>query len=93
MYIDAIKVDTTNFDPAAWWGAQPWSSQFFEETGHCQTDAPGLAVDKVHYTNVKIQQGGSWVNAPSLQPSWNCGNKYGRSIVNASSFNVWTAIT
>jgi hypothetical protein len=93
LYIDTYKVDQTNFDPASYWGAQPWSSQFEEETGHCQTDVPGLASDKVHFTQLRIRQGGSWVAPPSLSPgSQLCGTKYGRAIVNATSVDLWTAV-
>lgn len=93
MYIDAFKVDTTNFNPATYWGSQPWSSQFFEETGHCQTDVPGLSTDKVHFTTVKILQSGSWVAAPSLTPGRDCQSKYGQSIVNPTALDLWTAVT
>ena len=93
MWIDANHVDTTNFNPVNYWGPQPWSSQFFEETGHCQTDVAGLPSDKVHFTQVKIRQGASFVASPSLtSPKPDCGTKYGQSKINATTLDVRTAV-
>lgn len=91
LYIDANRVDTTNFDPAAYWGPQPWSSQFAGETGHCQTDVAGLSSDKVHFTQAKIKQGASWVNSPDVHQGLDCGTKYAQWIIANTTFDLWTA--
>ncbi len=94
MYIDATKVDTSTFKPASYWGPQPWSSQFFEETGHCQTDVPGLASAKVHFTNVTIQNtvGGAWVAPGGMASGLDCGTKYAHAMASGTAFDAWTAV-
>ncbi len=91
IYYEDQRLDTTNFDPTLVW-SQPWSSQWSEETGHCQTDVPGLVVDKVHYTVVRQQlvAGGGWESPAGAEFRRNCGTKYATQRINATAFDAWT---
>ena len=94
MYIDANRVATSTFKPVDYWGAQPWSNQFGEETFHCQTDVPGIDAGntKVHFTGLASLHNGSWVApSPTLQ-ELNCGSKYAQANVSATAWDFWTAI-
>jgi hypothetical protein len=91
LYIDANRVDTTSWKPTENWAPQPWSSQYSGETGHCQSDMPGLAVTKAHFTNVTILQFGSWVAPGTMTSVLDCGTKYAHAIVNATALDIWTA--
>lgn len=92
LYYEDQRLDTTNFDPTAVW-SQPWSSQWSEETGHCQTDVPGLPLDRVHYTVVRQQHapGGPWQAPIGAQFGRDCGAKYATQQVNQTAFDAWTA--
>ena len=92
LYIDSTKVDTSSFDPASYWGSQPWRSIYSEEVGHCQTDVPGLAVAKTHYTLEAILHNGVWQGPGSLNsPTPGCGSKFGKTIVSSTALDLWTA--
>ncbi len=93
LYIDQYRVDTTNFRPADYWGPQPWSTQLAEETGHCQTDVPGLSSDRVHYTGVRYERPDLTWATPSgpLHKIVDCSTKYDSSFVADGQFDFWTA--
>jgi hypothetical protein len=91
LAIDNNLVDTTNFKPADYWGGQFWSSQFAEETGHCQTDVPGLATDKVHYTNMAYMDVDLTWHTPlgTLIPYVDC-TRYDNGMLNSGAYDFWT---
>jgi hypothetical protein len=93
LWIDQYQVDKTNFEPSAYWGAQPWSSQYSEETGHCATDVPGLVSYKVHFTSVKYQRPSDslWLVPYPTAKARDCGTTYNNNVVDYDKFDFWTA--
>jgi hypothetical protein len=91
LYIDANQVDSTTWKPADNWGSQPWSSQFAGETGHCQTDVPGVLTSKAHFTNVTIKQNGNWIAPGTMTSHLDCNGKYAHAIVNSKALDIWIA--
>jgi hypothetical protein len=92
MWINSTKFATTNFDPNSYWGAQPWSSQYSAETGHCQSDVPGTSTAKSEYRSVLKKTGaGTWI-APAVfeSVSPDCSPRYRIEWAGSPSFNVWT---
>jgi hypothetical protein len=86
-------LDQTTFDPAVSWTG-PWIPEFFGETGHCESDVPGVAGNRVAYTSVKkMARDGTWSSIPSLSlPTPDCTNsRYHRNwSVQPTSFQIYT---
>lgn len=92
MYRGATLMATSTWKPADFWGAQPWSNQYFGETGHCETDVPGLDFNPVSLTSVQYrsQVGGTWLTPVGLTGVHHCGSTYQYATVSSTAFNIWT---
>jgi hypothetical protein len=83
----------SSFDPKREWGAQPWSPQFFAETGYLQSDVPGRASTPTAYTALGAQRlsDGRLVGMPCiLSAATDNPSRWGRAASSCTAFNVWT---
>ena len=84
---------TSPFDPKADWGGQPWSPQFFAETGYLQADVPGRATTRTSFSALGAQRldSGALVGMPCILSGANANpSRWGRSASSCRAFDVWT---
>ncbi len=95
MYRGSTIMARSGWKPSNNWGPQPWSNQYFGETGHCETDVPGLEWNRAHFTDVSRQTWlqGAWINATGLTTAKDCGSRYQLLTLSPPSsvaFDIWS---
>lgn len=90
--IDAYTVFRSGFDPKTDWGGQPWSPQFFAETGHRESDVPGRPTARTAYSAMGVQRlsDGKLVSIPCILSAATDSSRWGRQSSGCTAFSVWT---
>jgi hypothetical protein len=95
-YIDSTVVDQSSFNPFFTWPTfQPWSPQFFAETGWLESDVPGTPGSPLPFRSLGAQRVTDDVveNMPCTMTSFNDNPaRWGQSSSNCQNFTVWTAV-
>lgn len=84
---------SSSFDPKQVWGAQPWSPQFFAETGYLQSDVPGRQSTPTAYSALGAQRfdNGQLMGMPCiLSAATDNPSRWGRTSSSCTAFTVWT---
>lgn len=99
MWIDNVRIASTNFDPALprpnGWGAQPWGRQYLAETHDIGDDIPGTAPGTPDgpavFSTMQYQScnGCAWLAPAGLTYRHDHG-RYHSSRPNNSTLRVWT---
>lgn len=91
--IDQFVWFRSNFNPKIRWNAQPWSPQFFAETGHLQTDVPGRSATRTQWSAMGAQRldNGQLMGMPCILSGENQNpSRWGIAAAGCTSFSVWT---